>query len=273
METIDLATFQVRHGAALRADPVRHNVALACLEMVRRASNPQAARLWSFAPDGGRCALALPTHNIVLCDVEQGDCEALAAGTLGNGHKGVVGPHETAAWFVAAATTAGDRYAPPMRQMIHRLEGAPRYPECPGEARIAGPDDLDRVHEWIHAFGREAVPGDTPPLRENVLVRIGEGRFMLWIVDGEPVSLCGIARHVPGATALAPVYTPPELRGRGYAGAVTAASSERAHADGGGEVCLYTDLANPASNRCYARIGFVPYCPARHYWRQSSRNE
>jgi len=31
--------------------------------------------------------------------------------------------------------------------------------------------------------------------------------------------------------------------------------------------CLYTDLRNPMSNRCYAKIGFKPYRAPRHYLR------
>jgi hypothetical protein len=39
--------------------------------------------------------------------------------------------------------------------------------------------------------------------------------------------------------------TPPELRGRGYAGSVTAALVERIYAEGKSFACLYTDLRNP----------------------------
>jgi len=39
----------------------------------------------------------------------------------------------------------------------------------------------------------------------------------------------------------------------------TASLAERAFAAGKNAVCLYTDLRNPYSNRCYAKIGFKPY--------------
>jgi predicted GNAT family acetyltransferase len=55
-----------------------------------------------------------------------------------------------------------------------------------------------------------------------------------------------------------PVYTPPELRGHGYAGAATAAVSQAALDDGIREVVLYTDLANPTSNALYQRLGYRP---------------
>lgn len=85
-----------------------------------------------------------------------------------------------------------------------------------------------------------------------------EGRHLFWVVDGEPVSMAGIVRRTRCAAAIAPVYTPPLLRGRGYAGWVTAAIVERVFADGKSTACLYTDVRNPFSNRCYAKIGSKP---------------
>jgi predicted GNAT family acetyltransferase len=50
------------------------------------------------------------------------------------------------------------------------------------------------------------------------------------------------------------------LRGRGYAGAVTAAVVDSIFAEGRTAACLYVDLRNPYSTRCYAKIGFQPVC-------------
>ncbi|WP_323187335.1 GNAT family N-acetyltransferase [Streptomyces sp. NBC_00006] len=63
-----------------------------------------------------------------------------------------------------------------------------------------------------------------------------------------------IAGHRPGR----PVYTPPALRGRGYAAAVTAEVSRAARAEGAEEVLLFTDLSNPTSNALYQRLGYRP---------------
>jgi len=57
---------------------------------------------------------------------------------------------------------------------------------------------------------------------------------------------------------VAPVYTPPEHRGRGYAAAATAAVTRRLLDAGTREVLLFTDLANPTSNRLYRRLGYRP---------------
>ena len=61
------------------------------------------------------------------------------------------------------------------------------------------------------------------------------------------------------------VYTPPELRGHGYASAVVAALSQRL-LDAGHQYCaLYTDLANPTSNSIYQKIGYTPVSDAVEY--------
>jgi predicted GNAT family acetyltransferase len=61
---------------------------------------------------------------------------------------------------------------------------------------------------------------------------------------------------------IGPVYTPMELRGRGYGRAVTASSAQWALDRGAEHVVLFTDLANQVSNFIYQRIGFRPIADA-----------
>jgi uncharacterized protein len=61
---------------------------------------------------------------------------------------------------------------------------------------------------------------------------------------------------VAGVIRIGPVYTPADDRGRGYASSAVAAVS-RLGLDGGAHTCmLYTDLANPTSNKIYADVGY-----------------
>jgi predicted GNAT family acetyltransferase len=87
--------------------------------------------------------------------------------------------------------------------------------------------------------------------------RIGYGGLTVWEVDGVPVSMAGRTRPAAGMLRVGPVYTPVELRRRGYAAAVTAAVS-RAAQDIADEVLLFTDMANPTSNSIYQRLGYRP---------------
>jgi predicted GNAT family acetyltransferase len=125
---------------------------------------------------------------------------------------------------------------------------------------VIGPADIELFADWTIAFLREAVPHDPLPSRGQLAQAVAEGRHQFWIVDGEPVSMAGIMRRTRHTATIAGVYTPLALRGRGYAGSVTAAVVEHIFTEGKTAACLYTDLRNPSSNRCYAKIGFKPSC-------------
>jgi predicted GNAT family acetyltransferase len=66
----------------------------------------------------------------------------------------------------------------------------------------------------------------------------------------------------PGNGRVGPVYTPPQLRGRGYATALVREVTAARLATGVRTMVLYTDVANPTSNAIYARIGYRPLAEA-----------
>ena len=69
-----------------------------------------------------------------------------------------------------------------------------------------------------------------------------------------PVSMATWSGATPAGMRVSFVYTPPELRSRGYASACVTALS-RLLLQRVSEFCgLFTDLAHPASNRIYRRI-------------------
>lgn len=140
---------------------------------------------------------------------------------------------------------------------VDLLADALRGEQLPG---ALGPRDV--VARWLVAFGREAVPDD-PPIAEPLGVaerwinQVGR-RGYLWEVGGVPVSLVGAGGETPRGIRIGPVYTPPEHRGRGYASALTAAASQDQLDRGRRFVFLFTDLANPTSNKIYRAIGYEP---------------
>lgn len=77
----------------------------------------------------------------------------------------------------------------------------------------------------------------------------------MWDDDG-PVSVVSMSPTVAGVTRIGPVYTPPERRRRGYASTAVAELSRRALSSGARQCALFTDLANPTSNKIYAGIGY-----------------
>lgn len=221
-------------------------------------------RCWTLgAPGEG--AIHAPPRPLLLGDLSRDQCRQIAKEARGLAYTGVLGPGETAVWFAGFAEAFGIRFSEPMPQRIFALSEAPRYPDAPGHARLATADDLEIFREWTLGFIREATPHDPLPTEEKMMADLASGRFMFWEVEGRPVSMAGFSRKTANIVAIASVYTPPDLRGRGYGGSVVAALAERGFAEGKRAACLYTDLRNPFSNRCYARIGFKPHCESWHF--------
>ena len=257
-----------RHRPALEADEPRYNLILAILDRLLAAPE-LGIRYWDLA-EAGECAVQSPSFPIVLGSLKTAACHELADLTQELDYPGVVGNDMTAVHFVEHARALGLHFAEPIPQTIYALREAPRYPGTVGSARVVVPDDGPLLADWLTAFYREAVPHDTVPARDKLTAVAAEGRHLFWIVDSRPVSLAGIQRRTRSAAAIATVYIPPEFRGRGYGGSVTAAVVERIFAEGRKAACLYTDLRNRFSNRCYVKIGFRPVCSSYHYLKTPS---
>jgi predicted GNAT family acetyltransferase len=101
---------------------------------------------------------------------------------------------------------------------------------------------------------------------QATLSRIRAGDLFVWKSNaGEIVSMAERTRPVVNVITIALVYTPPELRGKGYASSCVAALSQHL-LDSGWPVCsLTTNLANPVSNHIYQRMGYRPVCDFNEY--------
>jgi predicted GNAT family acetyltransferase len=134
----------------------------------------------------------------------------------------------------------------------------PPGPAPRGRARAATTADRDLLLSWYEGFGRDTGTLSAGETARAVDDRLNHHGAMLWEVDGAPVATAAVSRTVAATVRVALVYTPPELRGHGYGGAVTAAVSRVARTAGAERVLLFTDLANPTSNALYQRIGYRP---------------
>src|SRR5262249_21749945 len=114
----------------------------------------------------------------------------------------------------------------------------------PGQARPALAEDTALLLAWLDAFHDETRPPGPSESERLVRARLGFGGLILWEHLGRPVSLAGRARAAAGQARIGPVYTPPELRGRGFGGAAATAITQAALDDGADGVVLFTDLAN-----------------------------
>ena len=109
---------------------------------------------------------------------------------------------------------------------------------------------------WWREFFAEAAPLEPDDAEQAVAARCEDGSMHVWEDGGVPVSLICARPTGNGYGWIGPVYTPPELRRRGYAGAGVAAASRRLLAAGASPCMLFTDLDNPTSNKIYHQVGY-----------------
>ena len=217
-------------------------------------------RWWAGSAPSGEVVAAFmhtPPHALHVALATSDEARDLAAllAEAGDDLPGVGGERAPAEAFAQEWTArTGARAAVAMRQGRYDLPARPRVPfEVPGRFRVATAADTLLLDGWHQQFF-DAIEGAgraAPPLTRH----LADGRVGLWEDAGEPVSMAYASPASGGVTRISGVWTPPELRGRGYASGVVAALSA-ARMDAGETCMLYTDLANPTSNAIYSAMGY-----------------
>jgi predicted GNAT family acetyltransferase len=137
---------------------------------------------------------------------------------------------------------------------------------APGRLVAATEDDLELATAWFDAFMADADEqagrprGSTShevPSEDDMRRRLRSGIWFWVDAAGERVHLTAANPPAYGVARIGPVYTPPEQRGRGYASNAVAEVSRLILA-AGARACLFTDQANPTSNKIYAGLGYEP---------------
>jgi uncharacterized protein len=263
----DPRAFLDEAGPLLLEDEARHNLILGLAGTLRdRPEVYPEFRLW-LARDGDEpagAALRTPPFNLVLAQPRDDAALDALAEAIDDELPGVVGAVPEVARFARLwSARSGAEARTHIAQGLFALERVEPVEYAPGTMRDATEDDRPLLVEWFLAFTAEAL-GDEPDearLEEMVHHRLAADNagLVLW-EDGDTVSLAGFGGKTPNGIRIGPVYTPPEHRNRGYATALTAELSQRL-LDSGRRFCfLYTDLANPTSNRIYERIGYRRMC-------------
>lgn len=208
------------------------------------------------------CALRTPPHKFVLSGCDNPNAMRMLAADAASFYPDlevVLGPEPDVEAFAGAwSAVVGRKVERGMRQRIHeiRLLERPASP-APGRLRPARDSDLDVVIPWIRGLVDEIQDIQTDDPAQLAQTRLNDETLFLWD-DRGPVSMAGWGGKTPNGVRVNLVYTPRELRSRGYATACVSALTERLLSQGNKYCCLYTNLANPVSNRIYHRIGYRP---------------
>jgi predicted GNAT family acetyltransferase len=265
----DAEEFLAEAGPLLLEDEARNNLILGVAATVLVSPDLFAEkRFWIATDAGATVAAALRTapYNLLLAPPRsQTALEALAGG-IEEELPGIVAAHPEVDDFTGIWARTHEIEPRVLREQgVYALERVAPVPGAPGASRVATRGDEPLLLDWVLAFGSEVLEEGDPGRTEASAVvanRLGadDGGFVLWEDGGEAVSVSGWGGPTPNGIRIGPVYTPPPLRGRGYATALVAELSQTL-LDSGRRFCfLYTDLANPTSNAIYERIGYVRVC-------------
>lgn len=183
---------------------------------------------------------------------------------------GVVGPTLEAETFAKIYSQTYDvKYTIAMDQKIYQLTQV--LPARPTEGRlvVAAQEHFDIGVDWFVKFVAEALPNEPATLEEAqkfITQKIKNQELFIWVNNsGQPVGLNMKSRPTQNGISISFVYTPQEERGKGYASALVAQTSQLMLDEGKKFCVLYTDITNPTSNGIYQKIGYNEIATSKNF--------
>lgn len=179
---------------------------------------------------------------------------------LGVKVNGIVGEHDTSRLFAKAWTDqTGEQVKVLMDQGLYRIDAVNKgLQKSGGSWRVASNKDAKLLIEWYKLF-EEETGIDRRSTQEQATQRIEEflerKEVYVWEVDGAVVSCMKKGRPSKNGITVSFVFTPVAYRKKGYARTLVAEVTDELLLEYD-FVMLYTDLANPTSNKIYREIGY-----------------
>lgn len=260
-------------GEFLAAREAEHNLMYGIMASIEADPTQYGQPYFASILHGDRvvgAAIRTPPWRLSLSMFDHpGAMHRLADDLVHDALPGVVGPQESARHFVEA--WVGRMRATPTLVRTTRafqLSEVIRPRPASGGMVTAKPGDKALLREWAEAFYVEAIDSapqqDFDAMADRWSRGIGRTAF-LWVDQGRPVSLACVGGPTPNGIRVGPVYTPPQARGRGYASNLVADASQAQLDAGRRFLFLFTDLANPTSNKIYQAIGYEPVLDFEEY--------
>lgn len=223
---------------------------------------PRATAYWLAEGSGLDAVFGLSNAGYVMMQAPDAAPElyaAFAAEIAGREVHGLTGVPEQVAAVKRALGIEARAYAMDRPEPLYRLGlDALRLPTGPGTIRAPGPGDRDVIFGWTRAYSAELHMSAPERLDEEARGRtdraLAGGDVRILEVGGTPVAMAAINARLPDMVQIGGVFTPPELRGRGYARRVVALHMEEVRASGVTTAILFA--SGPAASRAYEAIGF-----------------
>ncbi|GAA3393656.1 GNAT family N-acetyltransferase [Cryptosporangium minutisporangium] len=267
---IGLSAFAPAAAGWLTRDPVRHNhLATVVSQRADGILPTEPDAVWALLRDRAGAppqwvATWTPPHLLLVPELDEEAATALVDALIeaGDTLPGVTGmaPGPTAVARAWVART-GDTTRPGMATRLLVLDTLRPPTDVPGRLIKADWTYRTWLIRAVLGFERDTPSDEPAEVTEEAAARsvdqlLSARLAWLWEVRGEPVALVVNRPPASGVYRISMVYTPPELRRRGYAAAATAELSQHLLDIGARAVLLFTDAANPTSNGVYERIGY-----------------
>lgn len=229
-----------------------------------RGDDPRSVNIWVLG-GGPRAVFAITNEGMVLAQCPDcSDAELAAAIALIRGHKlfGLASEAtqarrimQLAGWEDRPATLNSDE--PGFTLQLGDLV----LPDTTG-ARLVPLGDVERSipEAWRESYLVEAM--DFAPERaqmqakKDIAIYAQRNSHRVLLVDDQPVAMTGFNARLPEVVQIGGVYTPPNLRGRGYARLAVALHLVEARNAGASRAVLFA--ASNSAARAYMSIGFKP---------------
>jgi GNAT superfamily N-acetyltransferase len=220
---------------------------------------PYAQRLW-LARHGAQVTdvLALSRSGLVLPVLPSAHYAAAADVLAGLSVTGIIGRQDWARGMQNACGLSGpftlNRDEPHFELPLSALQ----MPQGAGQIVPLAQAPADTIKSWIHAYMIEAL--DTPKAQADVEVFTRYDRYVaanshVVLMDGtQPLAMCGFNARLPQIVQVGGVYTPPALRGQGYARRAVGQYLAQARAAGVQRAVLFAASDTAAST--YRALGF-----------------
>lgn len=218
-------------------------------------------------------ALYRPPYNLLAAGADSRSVPEAAAlmGTAFAGRTrdipGVMGEAEISRSLAEGyAAALGKKARLGLRMTLMRLDRIGSPDHRPGRLRPAREADLYFLPHWRTAYRRDCGMQAESLAAAELTVReqLRAGRLFLWEAD-TPKAMAAIGRVQDVGASVSGVYTPPALRGQGFATACVSAVCRKLLEEGHSACLLYADEKNPVSNHIYSKIGFIPLCGSAEY--------
>ncbi|WP_237061056.1 GNAT family N-acetyltransferase [Loktanella sp. M215] len=217
---------------------------------------PRAPMLWS----DGAAVLCVTREGMVMPFGPPDSAAAMARVLAGRRVRGIIGGRDIARAVQRAASLcdAPAKMDEDEPQFLLSLD-ALRVPAGAGDLIPLADAPRPMMESWRVAYDVEAL-GDTEAAalaRGSAILDayLEADSHRVLLVDDQPVAMTGFNTVQPAIVQVGGVFTPPALRGRGYARRAVALHLAQARATGVARATLFASGA--AAVRAYAAIGFA----------------